>query len=113
MIIWKPLVGECLQCVKEPINKVEKNTVAVACINSYCKEEPICNINLHDSIYVLSLPHCALDIFVTGKRVNHGAEDRLEILANVISMDLKMPLNWIKHEIAKIEEILTKPWNTV
>ena len=30
----------------------------------------------------LSLPYCALDIFATGKRVNHGGEHGLEISAN-------------------------------
>ena len=28
-VISKALVGKCLQCVKEPINKVGKNAVAV------------------------------------------------------------------------------------
>ena len=30
----------------------------------------------------LSLHYCALDIFVTGKRVNHGGGCRLEISGN-------------------------------
>ena len=38
MIIWKPLVGGCLHCMKEPTNKVDKNTVAVVCTNSHYKE---------------------------------------------------------------------------
>ena len=29
----------------------------------------------------LPLPHCALDIFATGKRVNHGDQYRQEIRA--------------------------------
>ena len=33
MIFWKPLAGKCLQRVKEPINGVEKNAVAVVRIN--------------------------------------------------------------------------------
>ena len=41
MIIWKLLVGECLQCVKEPTNEVDKNAVAVICTNSHCKEEVV------------------------------------------------------------------------
>ena len=41
MIIWKSLVGECLQCVKGPNNEVDKNTVAVVRTNSYCKEEMV------------------------------------------------------------------------
>ena len=38
MIIWKPLVGKCLQCVKEQTNEVDKNVVAVVRANSHCKE---------------------------------------------------------------------------
>ena len=41
MIIWKQLVGEFLQCVKEPTNEVDKNAVAVVCINSHCKEKVV------------------------------------------------------------------------
>ena len=39
MIFWKPLVGKCLQYVKEPTIRVEKNVVAVVRCNSLCKEE--------------------------------------------------------------------------
>ena len=56
MIIWKPLVGEFLQYVKEPTNEVDKNVVAVLRTNFHCKEEVvICNRNLHDCIHV-SIP---------------------------------------------------------
>ena len=58
MIIWKPLVGEFLQYVKESTNEVCKNVVAVLRTN------------------------CVLDIFATGKHVNHGGEYGLEIPAN-------------------------------
>ena len=33
MIIWKSLVDKCLQCLKEPTKRVDKNAVAVACAN--------------------------------------------------------------------------------
>ena len=46
MISWKPLVGKCLHCVKEPINGVEKNAVAVVCTNSLCKEEVIDHVSI-------------------------------------------------------------------
>ena len=39
MIIWKPLVGKCLQHVKEPISKVNKNSVSVIRTDSHCKVE--------------------------------------------------------------------------
>ena len=81
MIFWKPLVGKCLHCVKEPINGVEKNAVAVVCTNSLCKEEVTDHVSLIVSMF-LSLPHCALGIFATGKHVNHGVEYGLEIPVN-------------------------------
>ena len=83
MIIWKPLVGKCLQYLKELTNKVDKNSVAVARTNSHCKQEVVSatEISMIVSMF-LSLPHCALDIFATGKRVKHGGEYRPEILAD-------------------------------
>ena len=56
MIIWKPLVGEFLQCVEKLTNEVEKNTVAVVCANSHYKRRwlAVCN-RLHDCIHV-SIP---------------------------------------------------------
>ena len=41
MIIWKPLIIECLQCVKETTNEKNKNAVAVVCTNSHAKEEEV------------------------------------------------------------------------
>ena len=41
IIIWKPLVGNCLQCVKEPTNEVDRNSVVVVGTNSHCKGEAV------------------------------------------------------------------------
>ena len=41
MIIWKTLVGECLQCMKEPTSEVDKNAVAVVYSNSHFKEKVV------------------------------------------------------------------------
>ena len=41
MIILKPLIGQCLQCLKEPTNELDKNAVAVVRTNSQCKGEVI------------------------------------------------------------------------
>ena len=41
----------------------------------------MCNRNLYDCIHVC-LPHCTMDIFATGKRVNHEGEYGLEIPVN-------------------------------
>ena len=44
MIIWKPLVGECLQCLKEPTNEVDKNVVALVFTNALCKKEVVSHV---------------------------------------------------------------------
>ena len=41
MIVWKPLICECLQCLKEPTNEVNKNAAVVVLTNSHCKEEVV------------------------------------------------------------------------
>ena len=41
MIIWRSLVNECLQCVKEPTNKVDKIAIAAVRTNSHCKVEVV------------------------------------------------------------------------
>ena len=41
MIIWKPCVNYCSQCVKEPTSEVDKNAVTVVRANTHCKEEEI------------------------------------------------------------------------
>ena len=42
MIIWKPLFGECLQCVKEP--EVDKNAGSLVHTNYHCKEEEVVHV---------------------------------------------------------------------
>ena len=44
----------------------------------------------------LSLSNCALDIFATGKHVNHRDEYRLEIPTNLQSLHFHGPENAIK-----------------
>ena len=67
MTIWKQMVGECLQCVKEPTNEVDKNTVAVVRTNnSHSKEKVVGHVQQNISMIVsmfLSLHHWALNIF--------------------------------------------------
>ena len=41
MIIWKALVGQCLQCVKEPTNQLNMNVPALVRTNSHCKEDVV------------------------------------------------------------------------
>ena len=54
----------------------------------------------------LSLPYCALDIFVTGKRINRGGGYGLKILANFYLSGPKKAINWLKNKINKTEEKL-------
>ena len=56
----------------------------------------MCKRILHDSIHFLSLPDEALDIFATEKRVNHGDEQGLEILANLILYGADSAIKLIK-----------------
>ena len=59
IIFWKPRVGKCSQCVKEPTNGVEENTVAVVRTNSHCKEDVVGQVSLTVSLF-LCLSHYAL-----------------------------------------------------
>ena len=70
---------------------MDKTTVAVICMNSYSEELLVEYMlkNMSKIVFMfLSLPHCALDIFVTGKRINRGGGYELEIFT---FMALKRP----------------------
>ena len=59
MNIWKPLLGECLKCMKEPANEDDKHVVAVVHIHSLSKEVVVGYVPKFISIIVsmfLSLP---------------------------------------------------------
>ena len=62
---------------------------------------------VQDCIYTfLSLPYCALDIFVTGKRINRGGGYGLEIPANFYFYGPEEAISWFKNKINIIEEKL-------
>ena len=85
MIIWKPLIGDRLQYVKEPTNEMDKNAAAVARTNSHSKKEVVGYVPRSISMIAsisLFLPHCVLDIFAVGKHVNHGGAYGLEMPDN-------------------------------
>ena len=53
---WKQLVGECLQCVKDPASEVEKNDVLMVHTNSHYKGEVVGHVQqkspwLHPYLY--------------------------------------------------------------
>ena len=57
MINWRPLVGEYLQCVKEPATEVYTNAVPVFHTNSHCKGEVLDHVQqkfswLHPCFYL-------------------------------------------------------------
>ena len=84
--------------MKETINKVEKNVVSLVRTNSQCKIEVVVHVQ-QVSIIVpifLSLSHCALDIFATGKHINHSDEYGLEIPTNLQSLHFHGPEKAIK-----------------
>ena len=73
MNVWETLVGECLKSRKEPTIEMDKTAVALIRINSYNEEMLVGHVPLNISKIVfmfLSLPHCVVDIFATGKRIN-------------------------------------------
>ena len=75
MKVWIPRLDECLFGNKEQSNGVHKNAVAVIRLNNCGKEEVVSyvpqSISKVVSLY-LSLPHCYLELEVTGERVNSG-----------------------------------------
>ena len=101
MNIWEPLVGECLNSRKEPTNEMDKTAVAVIRINSYSEDVVVGHVPKNMSMIVfmfLSLPHCALDIFVTGKRISRGGGYGLEIPAHFYIYGTENAINWLKYK---------------
>ena len=85
MNIWERLLGECLKSRKELTNEMDKTAVAGIRNNSYSEEVVVRHVpkNMSKIVFIfLFLSHCALDIFVTAKRINRGGGYGLEIPAN-------------------------------
>ena len=92
---------------KEPTNERSKTAVAVIRVNFYGEEVVFRHVpkNMSKIIFMfLSLPHCALNIFVTGKRINHGGGYELEIPANFYFHGPQKAITRLKNKINKIEE---------
>ena len=61
MKVSSPLLGECLFGKREPCNGVDKNAVAVICLNSCGREEVVGHVpqNILKVVPLyLTLPHC-------------------------------------------------------
>ena len=111
MNIWEPLVGECLESRKEPTNEMDKTVVAVIRMNSYSEDVVVRHLpkNMSKIVFMfLSLPHCTLEIVVTGKRINRGSGYGLEIPANFHVYGPEEAINWLKNKINNTEEKLKK-----
>ena len=100
----------CECCIVSHYGKMKK-MIQLICINSYSEEVVVGHVakNMFKITYMfLYLPHWALDIFVTEKRINCGGGCELEILANFYFYGPGKAINWLKNKIDKIEEKLVK-----
>ena len=68
----------------------------------------MCNRNFHNCIRISILVSLRIDIFATGKHVNHGVEYGLETFTIFHFYGPRKPLNSPKNKIIKIEETLFK-----
>ena len=112
--MWEALLSECLKCVKESTNEVDKDAVAVVRRNSLIKEVVVGHVPKFISMIVsmfLSLPGCTLSTEVTGKRVNRGAGYGLEIPANFHFYGPENAIVWIRSKITNIEKKLSQNVN--
>ena len=60
MEIWKPFAGECLQYVKEPSNKVDKNVVAMVGTNTHYKEKMVSHVQQRSPWLYLCFNPCTI-----------------------------------------------------
>ena len=88
---------------------MDKATPAVIRINSCIEEMVVGHVpkNMSKIVFMfLSLPHYALEIFVTGERINRGNGYGLEIPAKFYFYFPEKVINWLKNKINKMEEKL-------
>ena len=114
MKIWESLLGECLKCVREPTNEVDKHAVAVVCIDSLSKEVVVEHVPKFISMIIsmfLSLQGCTLSIEVTEKCVNRGAGYGLEIPVNFHFYGSENAIVWIRSKITNREKKLSQTVN--
>ena len=120
MIIWKPLVGECLQCVKEPINKMDKDVVAVVRTNSHCQEEVVSHVQQKSPWLYPCFYSCSTALWTSllqlGNTSNMEVNTNWNFLGIFISMNLKGPLNYTAWKVSgkcgKIRTRITPNTNT-
>ena len=85
---------------------MDKATPAVIRINSCIEEMVVGHVpkNMSKIVFMfLSLPHYALEIFVTGEHINRGNGYGLEIPAKFYFYFPEKVINWLKNKINKME----------
>ena len=102
MIIWKLLVSECLQCMKDLISEVEKNAIAVVYTNSHYKGELVGHVQqkppwLYQRFY--AYPVALWISLELGNASTREVNTYWKYQRIFIFMYLKKPLNWLKNEI--------------
>ena len=111
MIIWMPLVGGCLQYVKEPTYEVDKNDVAAACTNHHCKEE-VSGYVQQKFPWLYPCFHPWFIALWVSLQLQNASTVKMntdwKFLRIFIFTDLKRPLNWLKSKVKKIEEKLNE-----
>ena len=109
--IWESLFDECLKCMKEFTNEVDKHVITVIRINSLSKEFVVGYVPKFIFKIVcifLSLPGCTLSIEVTGNHVNRGVGCGLEIPAKFHFCGPENAIVWIRSKITNIEKKLSQ-----
>ena len=111
MIIWKSLIGECLQCVKKSTKKKEKNTVAVVRTNSHYKEEVVGHVQQKSPwLYPCFYP-CPIVLWTSLQLISAWTIEvntDWKSLQIFIFVELKSPLSWLKTKITKIKKKLNE-----
>ena len=114
MKLWSPLLDECLFGKKEQSNGVDKNAVAVIRLNSCGKQKMVGhlpqNILKVVSLYIC-LPHCYLELEVTGKRMNCEVGYGFEIPSRIRFYGPEKATQCLETRLTKIEEQLKESVN--
>ena len=112
MINRNPLVGHCLQCVKEPTNKVDKNAAVVVRTNSHRKEDVVDQVQQKSPLLYLCSYPCSITLWTPLQlRIRTGIRARYKDWKSqriFIVMDLKRSLNKLKNKVTEIKENLNE-----
>ena len=109
MNIWSPLIGEILNCKREPSNEVDKYAVAIIRKDSWENESIVGhvpeNISKCCSMF-LTIPNTAIEVQVVGKRVNRGGGYGLEIPVIYRFFGAERLVKWLDKKISAVKNEL-------